>query len=39
MNDAAVTDERQNAGAADLNAEGVIKLTAGKKRHALIVPV
>ncbi|GGF32049.1 tyrosine--tRNA ligase [Aliidongia dinghuensis] len=39
MNDVAITDERQNAGPDDVNAEGVIKLTAGKKRHALIVPV
>ncbi|HEV2674374.1 MAG TPA: tyrosine--tRNA ligase [Aliidongia sp.] len=39
MNDVALTDERHNAGAADVTAEGVIKLTAGKKRHALIVPV
>ena len=39
MNDVAITDERLNAGTADAGAEGVIKLTAGKKRHALIVPV
>ena len=39
MNDVAITDERLNAGTADVGAEGVIKLTAGKKRHALIVPV
>ena len=39
MNDIAIADERLAAGTADVNAEGVIKLTAGKKRHALIVPV
>ncbi|MDB5362572.1 MAG: tyrosine--tRNA ligase [Rhodospirillales bacterium] len=39
INDMAVTDERQQAGEADVNSDGVIKLTAGKKRHALIVPV
>ena len=39
MNDVAITDERLNAFRADVGAEGVIKLTAGKKRHALIVPV
>ena len=39
INDVAITDERLNAGAADVTAEGIIKLTAGKKRHALIVPV
>ena len=39
MNDVAITDERLNAVPADVGAEGVIKLTAGKKRHALIVPV
>jgi tyrosyl-tRNA synthetase len=36
LNDAAVTDEKANAGLADCDGDGVIKLTAGKKRHALI---
>ena len=40
LNDAAVTDETPELPAlADLGADGVIKLSAGKKRHALIVPV
>jgi tyrosyl-tRNA synthetase len=39
MNDVAIADERLTAHAADVNGDGVIKLTAGKKRHALIVPV
>ena len=36
INDAAVTDETRLIGMADVNANGVIKLSAGKKRHALI---
>ena len=36
MNDAAIPDEAAKATAADLNADGVIKLSAGKKRHALV---
>lgn len=39
VNDAAVGDERQVLTPADLTAEGVIKLSLGKKRHALIRPV
>jgi tyrosyl-tRNA synthetase len=35
VNDAAVTDEFGKTGAADLR-DGVIKLSAGKKRHALV---
>jgi tyrosyl-tRNA synthetase len=35
----AVTDERQTLTLSDLTAEGVIKLSLGKKRHALIRPV
>lgn len=38
VNDAVVTDEAAKVGAPDLNADGVIKLTAGKKRHALVKP-
>jgi tyrosyl-tRNA synthetase len=39
VNDLAVTDERQVLTPADLTADGVIKLSLGKKRHALIRPV
>jgi tyrosyl-tRNA synthetase len=36
LNDAVVADEMQTATLADLNADGVIKLSAGRKRHALV---
>jgi tyrosyl-tRNA synthetase len=39
VNDVAVSDERQTLTPADLTDEGVIKLSLGKKRHALIRPV
>ena len=39
MNDAAIADEAAKATSADLNADGVIKLSAGKKRHALVKAV
>jgi tyrosyl-tRNA synthetase len=39
VNDIAVTDERQVLTPADLTANGAIKLSLGKKRHALIRPV
>jgi tyrosyl-tRNA synthetase len=39
VNDAAATDERQVLTLADLTDDGVIKLSLGKKRHALIRPV
>ena len=39
LNDAAVTDGGQMVTLADLNAEGVIKLAAGKKKLVLIKPV
>jgi tyrosyl-tRNA synthetase len=39
VNDETVTDEMKKLGLADLNAEGVIKLSAGRKRHALVKPV
>ncbi len=38
VNDVALSDETQPITTADINAEGVIKLSAGKKRHALVVP-
>ena len=36
INDAAIADEARTVGLADVDANGVIKLSAGKKRHALI---
>lgn len=39
VNDAAATDERQVLTLTDLTDDGVIKLSLGKKRHALIRPV
>jgi tyrosyl-tRNA synthetase len=36
VNDTAVTDEKSQLTAADADADGIIKLSAGKKRHALI---
>jgi len=39
LNDAVIADETQVITGKDANADGVIKLSAGKKRHALIRPV
>jgi tyrosyl-tRNA synthetase len=39
VNDAAVTDERASLTADQVNEDGVIKLSLGKKRHVLIRPV
>ena len=39
INDVTVTDEKRKLTLADLTPEGVIKLSLGKKRHALIRPV
>jgi tyrosyl-tRNA synthetase len=39
VNDAPVGDVRATASLEDLNAEGVIKLSVGKKQHILIKPV
>lgn len=36
LNDAMVTDERQNISTADLNSEGAAKLSMGKKKHVLL---
>ncbi|OXS99196.1 tyrosine--tRNA ligase [Notoacmeibacter marinus] len=38
LNDRPVTDERATVTADDLGTEGHIKLSVGKKRHALVVP-
>ena len=39
LNDEVLNDERVTVGESAINEEGVIKLSAGKKRHALIRPV
>ncbi|MFN7125395.1 MAG: tyrosine--tRNA ligase [Allorhizobium sp.] len=39
INDAGVSDERMSVGAAEVTADGVIKLSLGKKKHILIKPV
>lgn len=38
VNDVAVTDEKMALTAKELTAEGVIKLSLGKKRHVLVKP-
>ena len=38
VNDAAVTDERAVLSAPDLNADGAVKLSLGRKRHVLLRP-
>ena len=38
LNDAPIGDELRVVNPADLNAEGLVKLSAGKKRHALVRP-
>ena len=39
LNDAVIAEETHQVTASDLTAEGLIKLSAGRKRHALIHPV
>ena len=39
VNDETVTDEMKKLGPGDLNSDGVIKLSAGRKRHVLVKPV
>jgi len=39
VNDAPVTDEKRIIGVGDLNTEGVIKLSLGKKKHVLVKPI
>jgi tyrosyl-tRNA synthetase len=39
LNDKAISDDRMMLSASCLNEDGVIKLSIGKKRHALIKPV
>jgi tyrosyl-tRNA synthetase len=38
LNDAAIADENQRIALEDLTSDGYIKLSAGKKRHALVKP-
>jgi tyrosyl-tRNA synthetase len=38
INDQPIANEMQSVGPGDVNADGVIKLSAGKKRHALVKP-
>ncbi len=38
VNDQPVSDETRKLGPGDLNSDGVIKLSAGRKRHALVKP-
>ncbi|MBX9467233.1 MAG: tyrosine--tRNA ligase [Rhizobium sp.] len=39
INDAGVSDERMSVGTAEVTADGVIKLSLGKKKHILVKPV
>jgi tyrosyl-tRNA synthetase len=39
LNDRAIASDTQSIGLADISAEGTIKLSAGKKRHALVKAV
>jgi len=39
VNDARVTDDKAAIGEADVTAEGVVKLSLGRKRHVLLKPV
>jgi tyrosyl-tRNA synthetase len=38
VNDETVSDETRKVGLGDLNSDGVIKLSAGRKRHVLVKP-
>jgi tyrosyl-tRNA synthetase len=39
VNDQAVTDDKATLTKADVSADGVVKLSMGKKRHVLLRPV
>jgi tyrosyl-tRNA synthetase len=39
VNDVRITDDKATVGEADVTAEGVIKLSLGRKRHVLLKPV
>ena len=38
LNDETISDENRKISLADLNAEGVIKLSFGKKKHVVVKP-
>jgi tyrosyl-tRNA synthetase len=38
VNDQRITDANRVIGTADINTDGVVKLSLGKKKHALVVP-
>ena len=39
VNDTLLSDEKRTLGRSDLNADGVIKLSMGKKKHVLLRPI
>jgi tyrosyl-tRNA synthetase len=39
VNDTVVTDEKAQIATCDLTADGVVKLSLGKKKHVLLKPV
>jgi tyrosyl-tRNA synthetase len=39
VNDVRITDDKATVGEADVTADGVIKLSLGRKRHVLLKPV
>ncbi|MGD0145017.1 MAG: tyrosine--tRNA ligase, partial [Rhizomicrobium sp.] len=39
LNDDVVTDVKASAGLSHLTGEGVIKLSAGRKKHILVKPI
>ena len=39
LNDATVSDPKLMVGVSALNADGVLKLSSGKKKHVLVKPV
>ena len=38
VNDVRITDANRTIGVGDINADGVVKLSHGRKKHALVVP-
>ena len=39
VNDVQVSDDKRIIGSGDVNADGVVKLSLGKKKHVLLKPV
>jgi tyrosyl-tRNA synthetase len=39
VNDVSVSDEKAQVGTSEITADGVIKLSLGKKKHILVKPV